>query len=112
LSLIEYDPAIHAAMQWVFGQTFICKDMETAKKITFHDRILKKSVTLDGDVFDPSGTLSGGKHFPMDGFHLLSAQYALFIRGTFMCLVSCSAEIHYLNVARHDITVYLYVCLY
>jgi structural maintenance of chromosome 2 len=62
LSLIEYDPAVHAAMQWVFGQTFICKDMETAKKITFHDRILKKSVTLDGDVFDPSGTLSGGKH--------------------------------------------------
>ncbi|PNF31371.1 hypothetical protein B7P43_G10071 [Cryptotermes secundus] len=60
LSLIEYDPAIHPAMQWVFGQMFICKDMETAKKIAFHERILKKSVTLDGDVFDPSGTLSGG----------------------------------------------------
>jgi hypothetical protein len=62
LSLIEYNPQIHPAMQWVFGQTFICKDMETAKKVTFHERILKKSVTLDGDVFDPSGTLSGGKY--------------------------------------------------
>jgi chromosome segregation ATPase len=62
LSLIEYDPQLHPAMQWVFGQTFICKDMETAKKVTFHERILKKSVTLDGDVFDPSGTLSGGKY--------------------------------------------------
>jgi chromosome segregation ATPase len=49
-------------MQWVFGQIFICKDMETAKKVTFHERILKKSVTLDGDVFDPSGTLSGGTY--------------------------------------------------
>jgi len=62
LSLIEYDPQIHPAMQWVFGQVFICKDMETAKKVTFHPRILKKSVTLDGDVFDPSGTLAGGMY--------------------------------------------------
>ena len=61
LSLIQYDPEIHPAMEWIFGQTFICKDMETAKKVTFHDRIMKKSVTLDGDVFDPSGTLSGGR---------------------------------------------------
>lgn len=60
LSLIEYDSQIHPAMQWVFGQVFICKDMETAKKVTFHPRILRKSVTLDGDVFDPSGTLAGG----------------------------------------------------
>ena len=62
LSLIEYDPQIHPAMQWVFGLIFICKDMETAKKVTFHARILKKSVTLDGDVFDPSGTLAGGTY--------------------------------------------------
>lgn len=62
MSLIEYDPEIHPAMQWVFGMTFICKDMETAKKVTFHPQILKKSVTLDGDVFDPSGTLAGGMY--------------------------------------------------
>ncbi|XP_069678521.1 structural maintenance of chromosomes protein 2 [Periplaneta americana] len=60
LSLIEYDPVIHPVMCWVFGQTFICKDMDTAKRVTFHERILRKCVTLDGDVFDPSGTLSGG----------------------------------------------------
>ncbi|PSN36598.1 Structural maintenance of chromosomes protein 2 [Blattella germanica] len=59
LSLINYKPELHPAMQWIFGQTFICKDMETAKKVTFHERILKRSVTLDGDVFDPTGTLSG-----------------------------------------------------
>lgn len=34
--------------------------MNVAKTITFHDRIRKKCVTLDGDITDPSGTLSGG----------------------------------------------------
>jgi structural maintenance of chromosome 2 len=92
LSLIEYDPVIHPAMEWVFGQTFICKDMETAKKVTFHERILKKSVTLDGDVFDPSGTLSGGK-YPT----LLSKMCFPWI--VFMC-------------SLHNVPIYLVVCLY
>ena len=47
-------------MEWVFGSTFICKDMDSAKAVTFHNAIRRKSVTLDGDVFDPAGTLSGG----------------------------------------------------
>lgn len=34
--------------------------MNAAKQITFHDRIRKRCVTLEGDVTDPSGTLSGG----------------------------------------------------
>lgn len=62
MSLIEYDPHVRPAMQSVFGQIFICKDVETAKKVAFHPKILKKSVTLDGDVFDPSGTLAGGTY--------------------------------------------------
>jgi structural maintenance of chromosome 2 len=28
--------------------------------VTFNDRIRTKSVTLDGDVYDPAGTLTGG----------------------------------------------------
>lgn len=47
-------------MEFIFGNVFICKDMNVAKQITFHNRIKKKCVTLDGDVTDPSGTLSGG----------------------------------------------------
>jgi structural maintenance of chromosome 2 len=35
--------------------------MNTAKKVTFDDRIMKKSVTLEGDSFDPAGTLTGGR---------------------------------------------------
>ena len=47
-------------MFFVFAGTFICDDAETAKKITFSREVGVKSVTLDGDVYDPSGTLSGG----------------------------------------------------
>lgn len=60
LSLVEFDSELRPAMEYVFGQTFICRDMDTAKKVTFHPKIMKKSVTFDGDVMDPSGTLSGG----------------------------------------------------
>lgn len=60
LNLIDFPEEARPAMNWIFGQIFICKDMETAKKIAFHNNIMKKCVTLDGDVFDPAGTLSGG----------------------------------------------------
>ncbi|XP_072753642.1 structural maintenance of chromosomes protein 2 [Anoplolepis gracilipes] len=60
LTLLNFPDAVMPAMTWIFGQIFICKDMETAKKIAFHERIMKKCVTLEGDLFDPAGTLSGG----------------------------------------------------
>ena len=48
-------------MEFVFGSSFVCKDMTTAKKVTFDERVQKRSVTLGGDSFDPAGTLTGGK---------------------------------------------------
>ncbi|KAH8551063.1 SMCs flexible hinge [Umbelopsis sp. PMI_123] len=47
-------------MEWVFGNTLICKDAESAKRVTFDKSVRMKSVTIDGDVYDPFGTLSGG----------------------------------------------------
>ena len=35
-------------------------DADTAKRVTFHKNVRLRSVTLDGDVYDPSGSLSGG----------------------------------------------------
>ncbi|XP_042214594.1 structural maintenance of chromosomes protein 2-like [Homarus americanus] len=61
LSLVCYDHDLHKAMEWVFGSSFICHDMDVAKQVTFNKNIMRKSVTLDGDVFDPAGTLTGGK---------------------------------------------------
>ncbi|XP_017759030.1 PREDICTED: structural maintenance of chromosomes protein 2 [Eufriesea mexicana] len=60
LSLIDFPEETRSAMTWIFGQIFICKDIEIAKKIAFHENIMKKCVTLDGDVVDPAGILSGG----------------------------------------------------
>ena len=60
LSLVGYDEDVLAAMEYVFGSTLICDDAETAKKVTFDPAVRMKSVTLEGDVYDPSGTLSGG----------------------------------------------------
>jgi len=60
LSLIGYDEEVSAAMEYVFGSTLVCDDAETAKRVTFDAAVRLKSVTLEGDVYDPSGTLSGG----------------------------------------------------
>jgi len=47
-------------LEYVFGNTLVCADAETAKRVTFDPAVRMKSVTLEGDVYDPSGTLSGG----------------------------------------------------
>ena len=60
LSLVGYDDEVSAAMEYVFGTTLVSEDAETAKKVTFDPAVRMKSVTLEGDVYDPSGTLSGG----------------------------------------------------
>jgi len=60
LTLIEYDREVTAAMEYVFGNTLICTDADTAKRVTFDKNVRTKSVTLEGDVYDPSGTLQGG----------------------------------------------------
>ncbi|KAK1252742.1 hypothetical protein MKX08_003929 [Trichoderma sp. CBMAI-0020] len=60
LTLVGYDEEVASAMEYVFGNTLICADAETAKKVTFHPNVRMRSITLEGDSYDPSGTLSGG----------------------------------------------------
>ncbi|XP_041256126.1 structural maintenance of chromosomes protein 2 [Onychostruthus taczanowskii] len=60
LSLIGYESELQKAMEYVFGTTLVCNKMDNAKKVTFDKKIMTRSVTLDGDVFDPQGTLHGG----------------------------------------------------
>jgi len=60
LSLVGYDDEVSTAMEYVFGNTLICADAETAKRVTFDPAVRMKSITLEGDSYDPSGTLSGG----------------------------------------------------
>ncbi|KAM5519082.1 structural maintenance-chromosome 2 [Fusarium oxysporum f. sp. phaseoli] len=60
LSLVGYDHEVSAAMEYVFGNTLICADADTAKRVTFDPNVRMRSITLEGDAYDPSGTLSGG----------------------------------------------------
>ena len=60
LNLIEYSADVTKAMEFIFGTSLICKNADLAKKVTFHPKIRTKSITMDGDVYDPEGTLSGG----------------------------------------------------
>ena len=60
LTLIGYDEEVSTAMDYVFGNTLICADAATAKRVTFDPAVRMKSITLEGDSYDPSGTLSGG----------------------------------------------------
>ncbi|KAG9296374.1 hypothetical protein G9A89_014966 [Geosiphon pyriformis] len=60
LTLIGFEKEVSRAMEYVFGNTFICNDGESAKRVTFDKSVKTKSVTLDGDVYDPSGILQGG----------------------------------------------------
>ena len=60
VSLVAYDDDLDGVMKYVFGTALVCRDMDTARAVTFDKRVALKTVTPEGDVFDPSGTLSGG----------------------------------------------------
>lgn len=60
LELITFDGDVSKAMQHVFGNTIVCSSPDVAKAVAFHKDVRVKTITLDGDVYDPSGTMSGG----------------------------------------------------
>lgn len=73
LSLVGYDDEVEAAMGYVFGGTFVCPDSDSAKRVTFDKGVRARSVTHEGDVFSPQGTLTGGSA-PQGGSVLLKLE--------------------------------------
>jgi structural maintenance of chromosome 2 len=63
IDLIKFDREYSAAMQFVFGSTFVCTTSEVARKLAYNDQVRVKCVNLDGDIFDPSGMMTGGANF-------------------------------------------------
>lgn len=49
------------AIEYVFGGTLVCEDAESAAYAAFDRRVGVRAVTLDGDIYEPSGTLTGGR---------------------------------------------------
>jgi len=60
LSLVRFSADVAKAMEYTFGETFICDTAEIARAVCFDPRVKAPCVTLAGDVFDPAGTLEGG----------------------------------------------------
>lgn len=60
LTLIGYDEEVQEAIEYVFGSTVVCDNLEIARNVTFNKSIRLRSVTLDGDIFEPSGIIEGG----------------------------------------------------
>ncbi|EAZ14533.1 hypothetical protein OsJ_04455 [Oryza sativa Japonica Group] len=60
LELVGYVEEVKNAMTYVFGSTFVCRNMESAKEVAFNREVGSTSVTLEGDIFQPSGLLTGG----------------------------------------------------
>lgn len=60
LTLVGYSESVQEAIEYVFGTTLVCESLDVARKVAFHPGVRARTVTIDGDVFDPSGILEGG----------------------------------------------------
>lgn len=75
ISLVGYDEELKSAMEYVFGSTFVCKTIDAAREVAFSREVGIPSVTLEGDIFQPSGLLTGGSR--KGGGDLLRQLHAL-----------------------------------
>ena len=60
LELIKFHIHVEATMKYIFGKVIVCEDAETAKKLAFDPYVKMKTVTLEGDIYNPNGVLEGG----------------------------------------------------
>jgi structural maintenance of chromosome 2 len=58
IELVGFDEEVRTAMEYVFGSSIVVDGSKAANQIC--DSTKTRTVTLEGDVYDPSGTISGG----------------------------------------------------
>lgn len=63
LDLVEHSQENRNTIGLVFGNFFVCETKEIAEKIAYDPNFRKRAVTLEGDSYNPEGTLSGGEAF-------------------------------------------------
>jgi len=73
LEIIGFQREIESAMRYVFGGFLVCDTPETAKQVSFHPNVRVRSVTKEGDLYDPAGTITGGSA-PKGGNILMKLQ--------------------------------------
>ena len=55
-----FDPDVGAAVQFAFGSSLVCATLDDAKTVAFDAHVKTTCVTLQGDICNPVGTLTGG----------------------------------------------------
>ena len=60
IEFVGFQADVQAAMEYAFGDKFVCDSLATARATANHKDVQRKCVTMDGDVVDPSGTMTGG----------------------------------------------------
>ena len=61
LELVSFDNEVAKAMQHVFGSVIICSSSDVAKAVAFDKEVKAKTITLEGDVYDPSAPCLAGQ---------------------------------------------------
>ena len=56
IKLVEYDKALEPAISFVFGDTLVVESFDVAKSLQNY-----RCVTLEGEVFEKTGVITGGK---------------------------------------------------
>ena len=59
--LIDYDPKYEVAMRHLLGNTLVIEDLDSAIGLTRQFRPSARLVTLDGEVINTSGAITGGQ---------------------------------------------------
>jgi len=57
LNLVKFDPKMRPAFEFVFSDTIVTEDFDTAKRQGFRGQ---RAVSLDGDLVERSGLITGG----------------------------------------------------
>jgi len=57
LNLVKFDPKMRPAFEFVFSDTIVTEDFDTAKRQGFQGQ---RAVSLDGDLVERSGLMTGG----------------------------------------------------
>lgn len=60
IDIIDYDPSLERAMQYVCGDSMICDTIEIAKNLRWNKKINVKVCTIDGSLIHKAGLMTGG----------------------------------------------------
>ncbi|EGC37686.1 hypothetical protein DICPUDRAFT_29916 [Dictyostelium purpureum] len=73
IDLVQFDKELYPAINYVFGSTFVANDKKYAQKTAFDPNIRVRTISLEGDEYNPSGSLTGGSR-PSSGSILTHIQ--------------------------------------